>query len=111
MIDWARVEDLVDEVGAEDFGEIVDLFLKEVETAVTKLEAADDNPVLLEEHMHFLKGAALNLGFDALAQACQKGETAAAENNPHAVTAAEVREIYSLSRAMFERDLPGKLAA
>ncbi|MEN9061249.1 Hpt domain-containing protein [Ponticoccus litoralis] len=111
MIDWARVEALVDEVGAEDFGEIVDLFLTEVDTAVAGLEAAGDNPVLLAEHMHFLKGAALNLGFDALARACQKGETAAAMNAPQAVTAAELQEIYNQSRGVFERDLPGKLAA
>ena len=31
MIDWARVSELRDEVGAEDFEEVVQLFLAEVE--------------------------------------------------------------------------------
>ena len=30
MIDWQRVNELRDEVGAEDFEEVVDLFLEEV---------------------------------------------------------------------------------
>ena len=30
MIDWPRVKELKDEIGAEDFGEVVDLFLEEV---------------------------------------------------------------------------------
>lgn len=111
MIDWARVDELVEEIGVEDFGEVADLFLTEVESAVTTLEAAGDNPVLVEEQMHFLKGAALNLGFDALARICQKGEDAAAANAPQEVTTTEVREVYRQSRAVFERDLPGKLAA
>ena len=29
MIDWARVSELRDEVGAEDFDEVVELFLEE----------------------------------------------------------------------------------
>ena len=111
MIDWARVDELLEEIGVEDFGEVVDLFLDEVETAVGKLDAAGDNPVLVEEHMHFLKGAALNLGFDALARICQQGEAAAAANAPQEVTSEQVRAVFSQSRAIFERELPGKLAA
>ena len=34
MIDWTRVSELRDEVGAEDFDEVVELFLEEVDEAI-----------------------------------------------------------------------------
>ena len=43
MIDWSRVHELVDEIGAEDFGEVVELFLAEVETAIDLLGGAEGN--------------------------------------------------------------------
>jgi HPt (histidine-containing phosphotransfer) domain-containing protein len=111
MIDWDRVGELVDEIGAEDFGEVVELFLDEVESAIGLLEDADGNPVIVEEQMHFLKGAALNLGFDRLAQLCMKGEKSAAAGQPDAVSAADVRATYTASREQFETDLPKRIAA
>jgi len=111
MIDWARVSELVDEIGAEDFGEVVELFLDEVETAISSLETADGNPVVVAEQMHFLKGAALNLGFENLAQLCMKGEKSAAAGRPEVVSADEVRQTYLSSREQFERELPDKIAA
>lgn len=111
MIDWARVGELVDEIGAEDFEEVVELFLLEVEGAISALAKAEGNPVVTEEQMHFLKGAALNLGFEALAQLCLKGEKAAASGRPDVVSVDEVRQCYRTSRQTFETDLPGRLAA
>jgi hypothetical protein len=35
MIDWDRVQELRDEIGAEAFGEVVELFLEEVTTKST----------------------------------------------------------------------------
>src|SRR6056297_198277 len=111
MIDWSRVEELLEEIGAEDFGEVVEMFLDEVETVIVQLENDPDNFSNAEEQMHFLKGAALNLGFLSLAQLCQKGETSAASGHPGTVSAAEVRTILELSRSRFEKDLPDRLAA
>ena len=37
MIDWPRVKELREEVGAEGFGEVVDLFIEEVEEVISKL--------------------------------------------------------------------------
>ena len=111
MIDWARVNELVDEIGAEDFEEVVELFLLEVEGAISALAQAEGNPVVTEEQMHFLKGAALNLGFEALAQLCLKGEKAAASGRPDVVSVGDVRQCYKTSRQQFERDLPGRIAA
>lgn len=111
MIDWSRVDELVDEIGAEDFGEVVELFLDEVENAIVQLEGDAGNPVVVEEQMHFLKGASLNLGFEALAQLCNKGEKSAAAGRPDVVTPAEVRQAYEESKQRFEQDLPSRLAA
>jgi HPt (histidine-containing phosphotransfer) domain-containing protein len=67
--------------------------------------------VKIEEHMHFLKGAALNLGFEALARICQQGETEAATNAPPRVGAEDVQSCFTASREAFLRDLPARLAA
>ena len=32
LVDWARIYELRSEIGAEDFSDVVDLFLEEVET-------------------------------------------------------------------------------
>lgn len=73
MIDWARVIELHEEIGSDDFAEVVDLFLAEVEERLALL-AADDTPEAQKKSYHFLKGSALNLGFRELANLCHSGE-------------------------------------
>ena len=77
MIDWGRVRDLRSEIGAEDFAEVVAMFLDEADEVIARL-TAERGAKALESDLHFLKGAALNLGFDALAAICQDGERRAA---------------------------------
>lgn len=69
MIDMARLEELRDDVGEEEFGEVLELFFLEVETAIDALPDAIDRAAAL----HFIKGCALNLGFNDLANACEAG--------------------------------------
>ena len=76
MIDWIRVTELRDEIGAEDFDEVVALFLEEVETEIDALRVGVA-PDQLEAKLHFLKGSALNLGFAEFSALCQSGESAA----------------------------------
>lgn len=57
MIDWDQVLELRDEVGAEDFGEVVDVFLEEVEQGLVDLQSAG-SPAELESLLHLLKGCA-----------------------------------------------------
>ncbi len=111
MIDWARVLELRDEIGLEDFQEVVDLFLTEVEHAIKDMRNTPDTPALREEQMHFLKGAALNLGFRDLSQICQAGELAAAKGDLQAVTLGQVSLMYAASKTEFLTELPQKLAA
>ena len=62
MIDWSRVDDLRDEVGDEDFREVVDLFLDEVDEVIERMKHHPTHSSI-EKDLHFLKGSSLNLGF------------------------------------------------
>lgn len=95
MISWDRVHELRDEVGAEDFREVVQIFLEEVEEVIARLR---DHPDSLrpDEDFHFLKGSALNLGFAALGDLCQQGE-----HQPGKVDLASILATYDASKAEF----------
>jgi len=111
MIDWTRVAELRDEIGAEDFGEIVDLFLVEVDSAIDRLAAGAGNPEIVADQMHFLKGAGLNLGFEALSSLCRDGEKAAQNGDANKFSADQVRDVFEASRLCFEQDFPQRFAA
>ena len=78
MIDWARIIELHDEIGADDFNEVVELFLSEVEERIDAAQTRT-TPNEMAEDLHFLKGSALNLGFSQFAQLCSDGEVNANE--------------------------------
>lgn len=103
MIDWARVAELRDEIGAEDFADVVLLFLEETDEVVAKLPGCTEAPAL-EAALHFLKGSALNLGFHTLAQLCQDGERLATTGST-AIDRAAVAEAYDASKAAFDAGL------
>ncbi len=77
MICWDRVHELKEEVGEDDFAEIVSLFLAETEDALGRLGATTD-PEEAEALLHSLKGSALNLGFEEMSRLCREGRGAAA---------------------------------
>jgi HPt (histidine-containing phosphotransfer) domain-containing protein len=109
MIDWARITELRDEIGEEGFEEVVELFLIEVEERLETLNA-DKNLQELEEDMHFLKGSALNLGFDDLAALCHEGEKRAAAGES-VTEAAFVHATYEASKQTFLKRLAKDQAA
>lgn len=96
MIDWTRVTDLQDEIGADDFDEVVDMFLEEADDVIARI-TPDDGAKSLEADLHFLKGAALNLGFAALATLCQDGERRAAFGH-NDIEVAAVKYCYAQSK-------------
>jgi HPt (histidine-containing phosphotransfer) domain-containing protein len=98
MIDWKRVEELREEIGADGFVEVADMFLDEAEGAVRALVAGIP-PGEVEGQLHFLKGSALNLGLSDLAAICQDGERKAAAGQGALVDTAQVAAIYHASRA------------
>ncbi|NCO20685.1 MAG: Hpt domain-containing protein [Rhodobacterales bacterium] len=104
MIDWARITQLRDDIGEDDFDEIVTLFLAEVDEMITRLSNGFDANTLAAD-LHFLKGSALNLGFRTLASLCQKGESASRAPNTDAELVAQVINAYAKSRATFLAEL------
>jgi len=101
MIDWSRVEELKDEVGQEDFVEVAEMFLEEVDEVVDRL-VSRPNPSSLKDDMHFLKGSALNLGFSEMGLFCQKSEQAAAAGDASSIDIDELVRIYTTSKEVFE---------
>lgn len=99
MIDWDRVTELQDEVGAEDFLEIVTLFLEEVDEATANL-SPDLSGDALADALHFLKGCSLNLGFAELAALCARGEDSL-RGGIDCVQVTDVLDSYRSSRDAF----------
>lgn len=56
MIDWSCVKTLIDEIGEVDFGEVVPLFLAEMDESVDNLASAQADGAL-PQTLHFLKGS------------------------------------------------------
>ena len=109
MIDWQRIRDLRSEIGTDDFLEVAAMFLDEADEAVARL-AIPRGAKALEEDLHFLKGAALNLGFSRLAALCQDGERRAAGGDM-SVDVGAVREVYLTSKQQFLTEVPTAFAA
>lgn len=99
MIDWDRVNALREEVGPEAFAEVVDLFLEEVDEKVAQISAGRGGTA--EEDMHFLKGAAINLGFSDLGALCSASETLARSGQAEEIDLAAVFDCFEASRDSF----------
>lgn len=99
MIEWDRVAELREEVGEEEFPDVVELFLEEVEAVLGRL---GDHPsaAAMENDLHFVKGSAMTLGFVELSRLCQAGERRAA-SDPGSVDVAGVLASYRASKTAF----------
>lgn len=95
MINWARVVDLRTEVGEDAFQEVLDLFLEEMHDAMARLVAGPD-PAHLGDELHFVRGAALNLGLREFCVLCQRMEHATRINGE--VEVAPLVDCYNRSR-------------
>ncbi|HCQ64185.1 MAG TPA: histidine kinase [Rhodobacteraceae bacterium] len=100
MIDWTRVRELKDEIGEEDFAEVAEMFIGEVEEVIDRLKVAPE-PSRVEEDLHFIKSSALNLGFADLAALCQTGERQAAAGDTGSVDLVGVFASYTASKTTF----------
>ncbi|AMY71770.1 Hpt domain-containing protein [Frigidibacter mobilis] len=100
MIDWDRVAELRSEIGEDGLGEVVDLFLDEVEGVALRLGTAP-NPARFEDDLHFLKGSAWNLGFAGFGALCQDGERKAAAGRGAEIDIAAILACYGASRQEF----------
>ena len=100
MINWGRVDELKADIGAEDFAEVVEIFLEEVEETLGHIEDCAD-AAELEGKLHFLKGSALNLGFREFSDLCGHWEDAAANGAFRETPLPEIKESYARAKAAF----------
>lgn len=100
MINWSRVKELQEDIGADEIGEVVELILEEVEEVIGRL-ASSPVEAELEQDMHFLKGCALNLGFDQLGNMCSVAEKLAGKGQVQDIPIAGILEMYAQSKEVF----------
>ncbi len=108
MIQWSRVRQLRDEVGADEFDEVVEIFLDEVQEVICKLRDHTTRSEI-EQNLHFLKGSALSLGFDSFSKLCQDGERRAAAGECAAVDLSAIIAAYDESKTLFQAGLADHL--
>lgn len=108
MVNWDRVRTLQEEVGAEDFTEIIELFFSEVENVVEALPYVEGDKALADQ-LHFLKSGALNLGFDTLSTLCTQGEVAANQGRTDDIDIALIQQSYHGAKAQFHADMAEEL--
>jgi len=100
MIDWKRVKQLQEEIGQDDFPDIVDVFVEEVDEMIEGF-SSPPNLETLGDTLHALKGSALNLGFTAVAGLCQQGELRAANGHAQDISLAPILQCYAQSKDIF----------
>lgn len=100
MIDWARVRTLKADIGEDEFAEIVDIFLEEMQETLKQLDAAN-TPELLEHTLHALKNGALNLGFETVSALCEAGERQAASGASAMIDLPAIRKAFDQTLARF----------
>jgi len=108
MIHWPRVNELREEVGAEDFDEVVELFLEEVEEVIGRFRQTP-NRDHLEQDLHFLKGSALSLGFSSFSDLCQDGERKSALGQADHVNLSAIVEGFEQSKTQFIAQLSSQI--
>ena len=110
MIDWMRIKSLRDDIGADDFEEVVEIFIEEVAEIVERLRTAPQLDTLGED-LHAVKGSALNLGFTTFADLCQTGETLAAEGRASEIVLQPILDSFNVSKTSFLSGLAEGAAA
>jgi HPt (histidine-containing phosphotransfer) domain-containing protein len=106
MINWERVKQLEGDIGAEDFGDVVVMFIEEVDEAVDNLRASPElDSDALASALHFLKGSAANLGFKEFIDYCSAGEKLAESGSSSDVDLATVVRLYDDSKQLFLQDV------
>ena len=108
MIDWVHVNQLRTDVG-DGFDEIVEVFLQEVSDRMARVDVDADLKVLAAD-LHFLKGAALNLGFQDFAERCSRGEESALAGRRGEVTLSELVASFEETRTAFIAGLSRRAA-
>jgi HPt (histidine-containing phosphotransfer) domain-containing protein len=100
VIDWNRVRELRQEVGADDFRDVVDIFLEELDETMARLVATPAE-MISEDDIHFLKGCALNLGFRRVSTLCHELESKSADGSVTGEDAKTLLQACAASKSAF----------
>jgi HPt (histidine-containing phosphotransfer) domain-containing protein len=73
MIDVGRIEELKLEIGEDDFADVLEIFIEEIESALDAMDISAP-PSTIAAELHSLKGSAQNIGFSAFAEICVGAE-------------------------------------
>ncbi len=104
MIDWNRVAELKEEVGEDDFAEVIEMFFEEVSEVLDNLSPGSlEN---LRGDLHFLKGSALNIGLDEVSRLCRDAETGLRDRPGQIVDVSVIRAAFEASKSFFESSAP-----
>lgn len=96
MLNLSRIDELREEVGADGFAEVVELFCEEVEEVLACLP---DTPVPdIPERLHFLKGSAFNIGMEHVGDLCRSEELRLRADPTAAPGLDAIRDAYDASR-------------
>lgn len=106
MIDWTYIKQLESDVGPKEFGNVVALFLDEVDSEIELLRTPISNPDILRSKMHFLKGSAYYLGFKEFADLCARNEELAVAGRAEEIDLDGLISVYDQSRAHFLEEAP-----
>lgn len=98
MLDREQLSHLMEDVGRQGFAEVVALFLQETDDGMEKLLRSDD-PSCLASDLHFLKGAALNLGLREFGDMCHQGEVLARAGQASKLDRSELQLSYQAGRS------------
>jgi HPt (histidine-containing phosphotransfer) domain-containing protein len=71
-VDLDRLMSLRDDIGPEDFADVVLLFFAEIGETLDRMRA--DTAPRTADDFHFLRGSAANLGFVEMVRACERAE-------------------------------------
>lgn len=74
LVNRTRLDVLMEEIGEEDFDDVLDMFLSESAATMDRL-LTGDSAESRKAALHGLKGTALTMGLDDLAGLCRRGET------------------------------------
>lgn len=97
MLNMSRISDLKEEVGEDDFAEVIGIFFEEVEEVLEELPQATGEG--LAEKLHFLKGSALNLGLDTVGNLCRQAEVLVRDDPTSIPNIEEILKAYESSKA------------
>lgn len=104
MIDPDRIHELIEELGSEDFGEIVEVFLEELDDAIAGFDGMAAEPdEAISRAAHFITGSAANLGLSSVAALCSalEGDIRAGQSVDGAARLSAIKDQYFEDRAAF----------